>query len=74
MPKRTKAVMYDNDSKMVFYFLCSRVDITDNESIFYLYDNIEVAHLPWYMKSFNIERGIITAYYANGSYVILTND
>ncbi len=71
--KKTKVIIFSAEGKVLFNTACVRVDITDNESIFYIFGERSAMHLPWSIYSTNVERGIITVYYINNSYAVLTN-
>lgn len=67
------------EGKILFHVIAVRVDICDSHTIIYpaygdeAHPNKYTIHLPQSLKSVNIERGTVTAYFNNDGYLVLTD-
>ena len=60
--KQVRVTIWDNNDKIIFYKYCFRIDITENESIFYNDSNPNGIHFPWYVKSTLVRAKTITVF------------
>lgn len=63
---------YNQEGEKINALRCKRVDIVTSHSLYY-YDNSDklVYRVFSSVTSVNLEAGIITVYYLNGSYIII---
>lgn len=68
-----KMIHYTSDGQTITYFRCKRIDIVNSHSLFY-YDcsDHKIYRIFSDVNNVNLEAGIITVYYINGSYVVIT--
>lgn len=72
MPNYT-VIHYNQDAERIISLGACRIDIVNSHSLFY-YSNIDYQAYRIFseVSNVNIEPGIITVYYVNGSYVVIT--
>lgn len=79
--RKLSVVLYDcNCDKRFGPVTIERIDICDSHTIIYMPHQCEckaesfTVRFPFSLKTINIVRGTVTAYFNNGSYLIITND
>jgi len=77
--KRLRAMFYDNNGKLSYQTFARKIDITDLQTIIYLYCQPKYEDSEKYttrlilsVKSTNIVDGVVTVYYVNDSYCVIT--
>jgi len=63
---------FTQEGEKINFLRCKRVDVVNSHSLYY-YDNSDTLAYRIFSEvaSINIEAGIITVYYINGTYVII---
>ena len=65
---------YSMDGELMHSLAACRIDIVNSHSIFYvLLSETKTYRVFTSVLSVNIERGIITVYYSDGSYIVITD-
>lgn len=66
-------IHYNQDGEKLYSAPIKRVDIITSHSLFYHSEQKSAVYRIYTtLTSVNLERGIITAYYLDGSYIIIT--